>query len=113
MTKLFVGNLPYDVNDASLNEMFSKFGTVISAVVIMDRFSGRSKGFGFVEMDDAAAQEAINKLNGSKIGDRDVIVNVARPREESGFGGGDRGPRRDFNRGGGDRRGGSGGGRRY
>ena len=95
MTKLFVGGLPYSVNDQELKDMFLGFGTVLSAVVIMDKFSGQSKGFGFVEMeDDQAAQTAIRELNDSDMGGRKIAVSVARPREERPRDGG-------FNRGGG------------
>jgi cold-inducible RNA-binding protein len=89
--KLYVGNLSYDVTDDSLEAMFAEFGTVQSAQVIMDRETGRSKGFGFVEMgDDNAAQEAIRGLHESQQNGRPLTVNEARPREErsGGFGGG-------------------------
>jgi cold-inducible RNA-binding protein len=116
--KIYVGNLPFSATSESLNEMFSKFGTVDSAKIVMDRDTGRSKGFGFVEMssgDEAAA--AIEKLNGSDLGGRSLVVNEARPMEPrenrgGGFGGrggdrgGDRGGRSGGfggNRGGGDR----------
>ncbi|MBI2601060.1 RNA-binding protein [Candidatus Daviesbacteria bacterium] len=83
MTKLFVGGLPYSINDQKLNELFSQFGQVLSANVITDKFTNQSKGFGFVEMaDDAAAQEAIKKLDGSDLEGRRLGVSVARPREE-------------------------------
>ena len=99
-TKLYVGNLSYSTTSEQLNEMFHAFGTVRSAQVIEDRMTGRSKGFGFVEMDtDAEAQAAISGLNGQVKGGRALTVNEARPREEGdrrggrpggGFGGGDR-----------------------
>jgi RNA recognition motif-containing protein len=83
LTKLFVGSLPWATNDQQLGDLFSQYGTVISAKVLMDRATGRSRGFGFVEMDDdKAAQEAIDKLNGSDFQGRKLVVNVARPREE-------------------------------
>lgn len=83
MTKLFVGNLPYSTTDQELNDMFVKFGKVLSAKVITDRYSGRSKGFGFVEMEnDSDAQKSINELKSVSLGGRNVIVSVARPREE-------------------------------
>lgn len=89
--KLYVGNLSYDVTNASLEEMFSSFGTVTSAQIIMDRDSGRSKGFGFVEMDNnQEAQNAIEALNEKQVGGRALTVNEARPREDRG-GGGSRG----------------------
>ena len=89
--KLYVGNLAYSVRDESLHEAFSQFGTVTSAKVMMDRETGRSKGFGFVEMgSDAEAQAAINGMNGAALEGRAIVVNEARPREErpGGFGGG-------------------------
>jgi RNA recognition motif-containing protein len=89
--KLYVGNLAYSVRDESLETAFSQFGKVSSAKVMMDRDTGRSKGFGFVEMgSDAEAQAAINGMNGQPIEGRAVVVNEARPREErpGGFGGG-------------------------
>jgi RNA recognition motif-containing protein len=101
--KLYVGNLAYSVRDESLHQAFSQFGTVTSAKVMMDRDTGRSKGFGFVEMgSDAEAQSAINGMNGQALEGRAVVVNEARPREErpGGYGGG----------GGGGSRGGYGGG---
>ena len=89
--KLYVGNLAYSVRDESLHEAFAQFGQVTSAKVMMDRDTGRSKGFGFVEMgSDAEAQSAINGMNGQELDGRAVVVNEARPREErpGGFGGG-------------------------
>jgi hypothetical protein len=89
--KLYVGNLAYSVRDDSLHEAFSQFGSVTSAKVMMDRDTGRSKGFGFVEMgSDAEAQAAINGMNGQALEGRAIVVNEARPREErpGGFGGG-------------------------
>ena len=89
--KLYVGNLAYSVRDESLQQAFSQFGTVTSAKVMMDRETGRSKGFGFVEMgSDAEAQSAINGMNGQPLEGRAIVVNEARPREDrpGGFGGG-------------------------
>jgi RNA recognition motif-containing protein len=89
--KLYVGNLAYSVRDDSLQAAFAPFGTVTSAKVMMDRETGRSKGFGFVEMgSDAEAQAAINGMNGQALDGRPLVVNEARPREErpGGFGGG-------------------------
>jgi len=109
--KLYVGNLAYSVRDDSLLQAFSQFGTVSSAKVMMDRETGRSKGFGFVEMgSDAEAQAAINGMNGQPIDGRAVVVNEARPREErpGGFGGGGGG--RSGGGGGGGYGGGGGGG---
>ena len=113
--KLYVGNLAYSVRDDSLQQAFAEFGNVTSAKVMMDRETGRSKGFGFVEMgSDAEAQAAINGMNGQPLEGRNIVVNEARPREErpGGFGGG--GSRGGFGGGGGGRSpyggGGSGGG---
>ncbi len=109
--KLYVGNLPYTVTGEELEQQFGAFGTVQSAKVMMDRDTGRSKGFGFVEMANGAeAQEAIRSLNGHAIGGRNLIVNVARPPEPrtGGFGGGAGGQRRSG--GGGGYGGGNGGG---
>ncbi len=98
--KLYVGNLPFSATNDSLNETFSRFGKVTSAKIVMDRDTGRSKGFGFVEMSsDDEAQAAIAKLHGSDMGGRSLVVNEARPMEPrtgGGFGGargGDRGGR--------------------
>jgi RNA recognition motif-containing protein len=100
---LYAGNLSYDVTDSALQTMFEAYGTVRSAQVIMDRDTGRSKGFGFVEMDnDQEAQAAIAGLNGQQSGGRALTVNEARPKENGGrSGGGNRGGY------------GGGGGRRY
>ena len=118
--KLYVGNLAYSVRDEDLNDAFSQFGAVQSAKVMMDRETGRSKGFGFVEMgSDAEAQSAINGMNGQPLEGRAIVVNEARPREErprsgGGFGGGARefgGGAREFGGGrgfGGDREAGAG-----
>jgi RNA recognition motif-containing protein len=106
--KLYVGNLPYSVRDEDLQQSFGQFGSVTSAKVMMERDTGRSKGFGFVEMgSDAEAQAAINGMNGQPLGGRSVVVNEARPMEarpprSGGFGGGGYG-------GGGGRSGGGGG----
>ena len=127
--KLYVGNLPYSVRDGDLEQAFGQFGSVTSAKVMMERDTGRSKGFGFVEMgSDEEAQSAINGMNGQPLGGRSVVVNEARPMEErpprsggGGFGGG--GGRREggggyggggggYGGGGGGGYGGGGGGRR-
>jgi RNA recognition motif-containing protein len=134
--KLYVGNLPYSVRDGDLEQAFGQFGAVTSAKVMMERDTGRSKGFGFVEMgSDAEAQAAINGMNGQPLGGRSVVVNEARPMEarpprsggggyggggggyggggRSGGGGGDGGFRSPYGagpRGGGGGRGGYGGG---
>ncbi len=92
--KLYVGNLPYSVRDEDLQQSFGQFGAVTSAKVMMERDTGRSKGFGFVEMgSDAEAQAAIAGMNGQSLGGRSVVVNEARPMEarpprSGGFGGG-------------------------
>ena len=108
--KLYVGNLPYSVRDNDLEQAFGQFGAVTSAKVMMERDTGRSRGFGFVEMaSDAEAQSAINGMNGQSLGGRSVVVNEARPMEPrpprsgGGFGGGGGGY------GGGGRSGGGGG----
>ena len=102
--KLYVGNLPYSFRDEDMQQAFSAFGSVSSAKVMMERDTGRSKGFGFVEMgSDAEAQAAIKGMNGQNVGGRDLVVNEARPMEpraprsggygggNGGFGGGGRG----------------------
>ena len=114
--KLYVGNLPYSVRDGDLEQAFGQFGSVTSAKVMMERDTGRSKGFGFVEMgSDDEAQSAINGMNGQPLGGRSVVVNEARPMEErpprsggGGFGGGGGGG--GYGGGGGRREGGGGGG---
>jgi RNA recognition motif-containing protein len=111
--KLYVGNLSYSVNDDSLQQHFSEFGAITSAKVMMDRDSGRSKGFGFVEMSsDAEAQAAISGMNGKSVDGRDMVVNEARPMEPrtGGFGGGGGGRREGGGGGGGGYGGGGGGG---
>ncbi len=132
-SKLYVGNLAYSVADSDLQQAFGEYGTVTSAKVMMDRESGRSKGFGFVEMgDDAQAQAAISGMNGQPFGGRNVVVNEARPMEarpprsgggggyeggggRSGGGGSDGGFRSPYGNGprGGGRSGGGGGGSSY
>jgi len=118
--KLYVGNLPYSVRDNDLEQSFGQFGSVTSAKVMMERDTGRSKGFGFVEMgSDAEAQAAIEGMNGAPLGGRSLVVNEARPMEprpprSGGFGGGFGGGGREGG-GGGFRSpygGGNGGGRR-
>jgi RNA recognition motif-containing protein len=99
--KLYVGNLAYSVDDSALQQLFAGFGTVASAKVIMDRDSGRSKGFGFVEMgSDQEAQAAISAMNGKEVEGRALTVNEARPKPEGG-GGGSRGGRGGYGGGGG------------
>ena len=127
--KLYVGNLPYSVRDSDLEQAFGQFGTVTSAKVMMERDTGRSKGFGFVEMgSDAEALAAVEGMNGQSLGGRSLVVNEARPMEArpprtggggfggprgggGGFGGGGEGGFRSPYGGGGRREGGGGGGR--
>ena len=105
---IYVGNLPYDTTGDDLVQLFQTYGTVTSGQVIIDKFSGRSRGFGFVEMaNDDEAQAAIDDLNGKPYGGRPLTVNEARPREERGGGG------RGGYGGGGGGRGGNGGGGGY
>ena len=114
--KLYVGNLPYSYRDSDMEQAFSQYGTVSSAKVMMERDTGRSKGFGFVEMsNDAEAQAAIAGMNGQQIGGRGLVVNEARPMEaraprSGGFGGGGGGYGGGGSGGGGYGGGGSGGG---
>ena len=114
--KLYVGNLPYSVRDEDLQQSFGQFGAVTSAKVMMERDTGRSKGFGFVEMgSDAEAQAAITGMNGQPLGGRSVVVNEARPMEArpprtGGFGGGGGGYGGGAGGGGGGGYGGGGGG---
>ena len=111
--KLYVGNLSYDFGDGELQQLFEAFGTVQSAQVIMDRDTGRSKGFGFVEMgSDQEAQAAITGLNGKDVGGRSLTVNEARPKTEGGGRGGSGGGRGGYGGGGGRGGYGGGGGRR-
>ena len=105
---IYVGNLPYTVSEVELRELFGQFGSVVNANIIMDRDTGQSKGFGFIEMSSGEeADLAIRELDGSDFGGRNLKVNEARPREDNRFGGGGGGG------GGGNRnRGGGGGGGR-
>lgn len=114
-TKLFVGNLSFNTTENDLSDAFAAHGTVVEANLMMDRMSGRPRGFGFVTMSSAdEAQKAIDALNGQQLDGRALTVNVARPREDrppgGGGGGGSRGPRREYGGGGGGDRGGRGGG---
>lgn len=95
--RLYVGGLPYSVTSSQLEEIFSKFGKIVSCDLITDKYSGQSKGFGFVEMEnDKEAEEAIKKLNGTKLEEKEITVNEARPREERPrFDSRGGGPRRD------------------
>jgi cold-inducible RNA-binding protein len=113
--KLYVGNLPYQMRDSDLEQAFGQYGQVTSAKVMMERETGRSKGFGFVEMaSDAEAQAAINGMNGQPLGGRSIVVNEARPMENrprtGGFGGGGGGGGRGPGGGGGGGYGSRGGG---
>ncbi len=81
---IYVGNLDYKVDEQDLQEIFEEYGAVSSSKIVMDKYSGRSKGFGFVEMDDsAAAKKAIDELNGASLENRDMVVNEARPKKKS------------------------------
>ncbi|HUD19966.1 MAG TPA: RNA-binding protein [Patescibacteria group bacterium] len=107
--KLFVGSLSWDTTDASLHDFFGQAGTVVSATVIMDKYSGKSRGFGFVEMSsEEEAKKAIETLNGQTLDGRAIVVNEAKPQapRDNSFGGGGGGYRGGG--GGGDRRGGGG-----
>ncbi|RMH26904.1 MAG: RNA-binding protein [Planctomycetota bacterium] len=86
--RIYVGNLPFSVNDSELESVFSEHGAVQSAQVIIDRDTGRSRGFGFVEMADSEARTAIEQLNGKDMGGRPLVVNEARERQPRGGGGG-------------------------
>lgn len=121
--RLYVGNLPYSVTDDELRSIFEEFGSVIDSKVIMDRETGRARGFGFVEMSDDDGPRAIEELNGREIGGRPLVVNEARERQGGGggggrggfgggggYGGGGGGGRGGFGGGGGGGRGGYGGG---
>jgi len=116
MTKIYIGGLPYQTDEDQLTQMFATYGEVASARIITDRDTGRSKGFGFVEMnDDAAAKKAIAELHEAELGGRTITVNEARPMEPrtgGGYRGGGGGSRGGYG-GGGDRRGGGGGGKRW
>lgn len=111
---IFVGSLPFSIDEADLKESFEAYGAVNSVKIITDKFTGRSKGFGFVEMEnDSEAQKAIDELNGATVGGRTIVVNKSEPKPE--------GERRSFNNnrpagggyGGGNNRGGNGGGGSY
>lgn len=93
MKSIFVGNLPWSATDTELTEKFSQFGAVISARIVTDKFTGKSRGFGFVDMADADAEKAIAGMSGYKWGDREITVNEARPKKEND---GDRRDRRRF-----------------
>lgn len=99
--KLFVGGLPYSTQQEEVEQLFSQCGQVVSATIVRDKFTNQSRGFGFVEMaTEEQAAEAINKLNGTQIGGRTIVVNESRPKENRAPGGdrgGDRGGRPRFN----------------
>ncbi|MEM1331286.1 MAG: RNA-binding protein [Planctomycetota bacterium] len=111
-SKLYVGNLPFSASEEEIHELFSQYGDVVSANLVMDRETGRPRGFGFVEYnDEESANRAIEATNGMDFGGRTLTVNEARPRENRGFGGGGGGGGRGgFGGGGGGGRGGYGGG---
>ena len=96
MKSIFVGNLPWSATDAQLAEKFSQFGTVISARIVNDKFTGKSRGFGFVDMEDADAAKAIAGMTGYKWNDRELTVNEGRPKTDRPRG--DGGQRRSFDR---------------
>ncbi len=99
-TKLYVGNLPFSADEAQLRKIFEEAGEIVSIQIITDKFTNKSRGFGFIEMaTQEGANEAIKRFNGHSMNDRALVVNEARPREERSGGGGGGGPR-----GGGDRR---------
>jgi cold-inducible RNA-binding protein len=114
MMKIYVGGLPYDTDESQLSQIFASYGEVASAKVISDRETGRSKGFGFVEMaDDTAAKRAIEELQGAELGGRSITVNEARPMEQrDNRGGGGGGGRGGYSGGGGGGRSSGGGGGR-
>ncbi len=105
-TKLFVGNLSFNTTESDLNDAFAPYGVVVEATLMLDRATGRPRGFGFVTMSTPEeAQKAIEAMNGASLDGRNLTVNLARPKEDrppGGGGGGGRGPRREFR---GDRRG--------
>ncbi|WP_319502878.1 RNA-binding protein [uncultured Draconibacterium sp.] len=95
---IYIGNLPFNMGEEDLREIFEEYGEVASAKIIMDKFTGRSKGFGFIEMeDDSEANKAIEELNNAEVAGRNIKVNESKPRENNNRGGGGGG----YNRGGG------------
>ena len=99
MKSIFVGNLPWSATDDELKNKFSEFGNVLSARIVTDKFSGKSRGFGFVDMEDADAEKAVAGMAGQKWDDRELTVNEARPKSSGGGGGsGGGGRRKSFDR---------------
>ena len=98
MKSIFVGNLPWAATDAELSGKFSEFGNVISARIVTDKFTGKSRGFGFVDMEDADAEKAIAAMSGQKWGDRELTVNEAKPKSDRPRDGAGGGNRRSFSR---------------
>lgn len=94
MKSIFVGNLPWAATDEELKQKFSEFGNVLSARIVTDKYSGKSRGFGFVDMEDADAANAITAMSGKKWGERELTVNEAKPKSNNGFSGG-RGERKE------------------
>src|SRR5688500_8738822 len=111
---IYVGNLSWNLKDQDLSNLFTSYGEVVSAKIVTDKFTNRSKGFGFVEMaNDDQAQAAIAALNGSEVDGRNIVVNESRPKPEGGSGGGGGFKKRSFGGGGGGggyKKGGGGGG---
>ena len=98
MKSIFVGNLPWSATDAELSAKFSEHGNVISARIVTDKFTGKSRGFGFVDMEDSDAQKAITAMSGQKWGDRELTVNEAKPKSDRPRDGAGGGQRRSFDR---------------
>ena len=98
MKSIFIGNLPWSTNDAELTALFGEHGTVLSARIVTDKFTGKSRGFGFVDMEDSDALKAISALSGFKLGERELTVNEAKPKSESRDRNSGGGERRSFNR---------------
>ena len=98
MKSIFVGNLPWSATNEELEQKFSEFGNVKSARIVNDKFSGKSRGFGFVDMEDADAVKAIDAMSGQKWGERELTINEAKPKSNSGGGRGERNERRSFDR---------------
>ncbi len=99
--KLFIGSLPWSINNDSLRDLFSQYGEIVEAIIITDRDSGRSKGFGFVTFSNEESAQKALEMDGREVEGRTIVVNVAKPREDRSSSGGGGGFRRDNNRGGG------------